>query len=133
MNVEILEREESWVQMVFRDLRVFLVHLVQMGPRYCTDESLLTLLSALDTGAYWALFFLNRAVLVHLVQLVMLVLQVFRECQERGAYLALQVPKVKGYVYNFICFKYIICCVSCGKHCCPMKWNKIFLPFVKLL
>lgn len=103
--MEILVREESWVQMVFKDLRVFLVHLVQMVQRYCTDESLLSLLLAIDTGSKAVSsentcdeghYYNNRAVLDHLVPLVMLVLQVFRECQERGVYLALQVPKVKG-------------------------------------
>lgn len=66
-SVEFPGREESWVQTVCRDLRVSPEHLVQ------TDQ---------------------RAVLVPLVLLVMWVLQVFRECQERGASLALLVPKV---------------------------------------
>lgn len=60
-------REESWVQPVCRDLRVSPVHLVQMG---------------------------QRAVLVPPVPLVTWVLQVFRECQERGASLALLGLKV---------------------------------------
>lgn len=102
--MEILVREESWVRTVSKDLRVFLVHLVQMVQRYCTDESLLSLLN-IDTGSKTVSsentcdkghYFNNRAVLDHLVRLVMLVLQVFRECQERGVYLAPQVPKVKG-------------------------------------
>lgn len=105
MNAEILVREESWDQMVFKDLRVFLVHLVQMVQRYCTDESLLSLLLAMDCGYKTVSstntcdkgpYFINREVQDPLVRLVMLVLQVFRECQERGVSLALQVPKVKG-------------------------------------
>lgn len=103
--MEILEREESWVQLVFKDLRVSLVHPVQMGQRYCTDESLLSLILASYTGSKMVSrdntcvtrhYFHYRAVLDHMVQLVMLVLQVFKECQERGVYLALQGPKVKG-------------------------------------
>lgn len=66
-NVVFLEREESWVPLVCRDLRGSLVHLVQMG---------------------------QRVVLVPLVYLVTWVLQVFRECQERGASLALLGLKV---------------------------------------
>lgn len=66
-SVEFLGREESWAQMVFRDLRVSLEHLVQMG---------------------------QRVALVPLVHLVTWVLQVFRECQERGASLALLGLKV---------------------------------------
>lgn len=65
--MEFLEREESLVQMVCRDLRVSLVHQVQM---------------------------VQRAALVPLVLWVMWVLQVFRECQERGATLVLLGPKV---------------------------------------
>lgn len=65
--MEFLVREESWVQLVCRDLKEFLVHLVQMG---------------------------QRVVLVLLVLLVMWVLQVFRECQEREAYLGLLGLKV---------------------------------------
>lgn len=34
-SVEFLGREENWVQQVCRDLKEFLVHLVQMGQRYC--------------------------------------------------------------------------------------------------
>lgn len=66
-SVGSLEREESWVRMVYRDLRVSLVHLVQMD---------------------------QRAALVPLVHLVMWVLLVFRECQEKGASLALLALKV---------------------------------------
>lgn len=66
-SVEYLEREESWVQMVCRDLRVSPERLVQMG---------------------------QRAALVPLVHLVTWVLQAFRECQERGASLALLGLKV---------------------------------------
>lgn len=58
---EFLGREENWVQLVCRDLRESLVPLVQMG---------------------------QRVALVPLVHLVMWDLQVFRECQERGASLA---------------------------------------------
>lgn len=65
--MEFLGREESWVQLVYRDLRVSLVHLVQMGQRVAP---------------------------VPLVPLVTQDLQVFRECQERGASLALLGPKV---------------------------------------
>lgn len=68
-NVVFLAREESWVQLVCREPRVFLVHLVQMD---------------------------QRVVLVLLVHLVTWVLQVFRECQERGASLALLGLKVTG-------------------------------------
>lgn len=60
-------REESWEQLVCRDLRVSLVHLVQMGQRVAPDP---------------------------LVHLGMWVLQVFRECQERGVSLVLLGPKV---------------------------------------
>lgn len=35
--MEFLGREENWVQLVCRDLRVSLVHLVQMGQRYFTE------------------------------------------------------------------------------------------------
>lgn len=66
-SVGFLGREESWVQMVCRDLRVSPVLLAQMD---------------------------QRAVLVPLVHLVMWVLQVFRGCQERGASLAPLGPKV---------------------------------------
>lgn len=38
-SVEFLGREERWVQMVCRDLRVSQVHLVQMGQRYFTTGS----------------------------------------------------------------------------------------------
>lgn len=66
-SVEFLVREESWVQLVCRDLKEFLVHLVLMG---------------------------QRVVPVLPVLWVMWVLQVFRECQERGASLVLLVLKV---------------------------------------
>lgn len=61
VSVEFLEREEKWAQLVCRDQKESLVHLVQMG---------------------------QRVALVPLVHLVMWVLQVFRECRERGASLA---------------------------------------------
>lgn len=57
-SVGSLGREESWVPLVCRDLRVSPVHLAQMD---------------------------QRVALVLLVRLVTRVLQVFRECQERGA------------------------------------------------
>lgn len=60
-------REESWEQLVYRDLRVSLVHLVLMDQRVAPDP---------------------------LVHLGMWALQVFRECQERGASLVLLGPKV---------------------------------------
>lgn len=66
-SVVFLEREESWVQLVCRDLRVSQEHLDQM---------------------------VQRAVLDPLVSLVTSVLQVFRECQERGASRVLLGPKV---------------------------------------
>lgn len=66
-SVEFLGREETWAQLVSRDLKESLVHLVQMG---------------------------QREARVPLVHLVMQVLQVFRECLERGASLALQGLKV---------------------------------------
>lgn len=66
-NVVFLEREESWVPLVCRALGVSLVHLVQMD---------------------------QRVVLVPLGHSVTRVLQVFRECPERGASLALQGRKV---------------------------------------
>lgn len=62
-SAEFQEREESWVLMVCRDLRVSLVHLVLMG---------------------------QRAALAPLVHLVMSVPRVFRECLEREASLGLQ-------------------------------------------
>lgn len=66
-SVEFLGRGESWVRLVCRDLRASLVHPVQMG---------------------------QRVALVPLAHLVTWVLQVFRECQERGASLALLGLKV---------------------------------------
>ena len=39
MSVESLGREEKWVQLVCRDLKESLVHLVQMGQRYGTAPS----------------------------------------------------------------------------------------------
>lgn len=66
-NVVFLGKEESWVPLVCRDLRGSQVHLVQMG---------------------------QRVVLVPPVYLVTWVLQVFRECQERGVSLALLGLKV---------------------------------------
>lgn len=62
-SVEFLVREETWAQLVCRELKESLVHLVQMD---------------------------QREALVLLVYLVMWVLQVFRGCQEREASLALQ-------------------------------------------
>lgn len=38
-SVEFLGREESWVPLVCRDLRVSLAHQVQMGQRYWTEAS----------------------------------------------------------------------------------------------
>lgn len=67
VNVEFLEREENLVQLVCRDLKEYLVHLVQMA---------------------------QRVALVLLVHSVMWVLQAFRECQERGASLGLLGQKV---------------------------------------
>lgn len=61
VSVEFLGREENWAHLVCRDLKESLVHLVQMG---------------------------QRVALVPPVHLVMWVLQVFRECQERGESLA---------------------------------------------
>lgn len=66
-SVEFLEREENLVQLVYRGLRVSLVHLVQMG---------------------------QRAVLVLLVRSVTWVLQVCRECREREESLVLLGLKV---------------------------------------
>lgn len=68
-NVEFQEKEENLAQMVCKDLKEFLELLVQMG---------------------------QRVVLVLLELLVMLVLQAFKVCQERGASLDLLGLKVTG-------------------------------------